>query len=48
MVVSEGRTLTIEQVPIGDLQAKLLNLALNKISGDWDHELLARLLSDLQ
>jgi DNA modification methylase len=116
MVVSEGRTLTIEQVPIGDLrpalfnprrisddglealtrsirkfglvdpiiarredrtvigghqrlvaarrlglktvpvifvdlspeQAKLLNLALNKISGDWDQELLARLLSDLQ
>ncbi len=116
MAVSEGRTLTIEQVPIGDLrpapfnprrisddelealtrsiqefglvnpiiarredkivigghqrlvaarrlgletvpvifvdlsveQARLLNLALNKISGDWDQELLARLLADLQ
>lgn len=28
-------------------QAKLLNLALNKISGEWDQELLARLLKDL-
>ncbi len=28
-------------------QAKLLNLALNRISGDWDNELLARLLSEL-
>src|SRR6266516_4437489 len=29
-------------------QAHLLNLALNKISGDWDEQLLARLLADLQ
>ena len=29
-------------------QARLLNLALNKISGDWDEELLARLLADLK
>jgi DNA modification methylase len=29
-------------------QAKLLNLALNRISGEWDQELLARLLQDLQ
>ena len=28
--------------------AKLLGLALNKISGDWDEQLLARLLADLQ
>jgi DNA modification methylase len=28
-------------------QARLLNLSLNKISGDWDQELLARLLADL-
>jgi DNA modification methylase len=28
-------------------QARLLNLGLNKISGDWDQELLARLLADL-
>lgn len=29
-------------------QARLLNLALNRISGSWDQELLARLLTDLQ
>jgi len=29
-------------------QARLLNLALNKISGTWDQELLARLLADLK
>ena len=29
-------------------QARLLNLALNKISGSWDDQLLARLLADLQ
>ena len=28
-------------------QARTLNLALNKISGEWDQELLARLLADL-
>ncbi len=28
-------------------QARVLNLALNKISGEWDEELLARLLADL-
>src|SRR5215216_2175649 len=29
-------------------QARLLNLGLNKISGEWDQELLARLLVDLK
>ncbi len=29
-------------------QAHLLNLALNRISGDWDEQLLTRLLADLQ
>ena len=29
-------------------QARLLNLGLNKISGEWDEELLARLLADLK
>lgn len=29
-------------------QARLLGLALNKISGTWDEQLLARLLADLQ
>jgi DNA modification methylase len=28
-------------------QARLLNLSLNKISGDWDQELLARMLANL-
>src|SRR4051794_17366622 len=48
-----ARRLGWKQVPViflevGDEQAKLLNLALNKISGDWDDDLLARLLADLQ
>ena len=34
-------------VDLSQEQAKLLNLALNKISGSWDEELLARLLKDL-
>src|SRR5687767_14056233 len=29
-------------------QARVLNLALNKISGEWDQDLLGRLLQDLQ
>ncbi len=48
-----ARRLGLESVPVifVDLspeQAKVLNLALNRISGDWDEELLARLLADLQ
>jgi len=48
-----ARRLGLATVPVVFLdlspeQAKLLNLALNKISGDWDQELLARLLADLQ
>ncbi len=48
-----ARRLGLETVPviyvdISPEQAKLLNLALNKISGDWDQELLARLLGDLR
>ncbi|MFQ6027182.1 MAG: DNA methyltransferase, partial [Dehalococcoidia bacterium] len=47
-----ARRLGIKSVPVVlvDLspeQAHLLNLALNRISGTWDQELLARLLSDL-
>src|SRR5262249_18336727 len=30
-----------------DQRAKLLNLALNKIGGDWEHEALARLFREL-
>jgi DNA modification methylase len=29
-------------------QARLLNIALNRINGDWDDELLARMLADLK
>ena len=47
-----ARRLGMEKVPvivldISQEQARLLNLALNRISGKWDDELLARLLSDL-
>ncbi len=47
-----ARRLGLASVPVifVDLsaeQARLLNLALNKISGSWDEELLARLLSEL-
>ena len=47
-----ARKLGMKQVPVvlvdlAEDQAHLLNLALNKISGSWDQELLARLLADL-
>ena len=47
-----ARRLGLASVPVilldlsGD-QARLLNLALNRISGSWDEELLARLLAEL-
>jgi DNA modification methylase len=48
-----ARRLGYKTVPVTFLdisleQARLLNLALNKISGDWDQELLARMLADLK
>src|SRR5450830_1243311 len=48
-----ARRLGLTSVPvtwldIGVEQARLLGLALNKISGSWDEQLLARLLADLQ
>jgi len=48
-----ARRLGMKTVPVIFLdltweQARVLNLALNKISGSWDDELLARLLADLQ
>jgi len=48
-----ARKLGIRSVPVifVDLpleQARLLNLALNKISGAWDEDLLARMVADLQ
>jgi len=47
-----ARRLGMDEVPvtyvdISEEDAHLLNLALNRISGDWDEELLARLLADL-
>ena len=41
-----ARRLGLRQVPVE--QARLLNLALNRISGTWDQELLARLLAELK
>jgi hypothetical protein len=48
-----ARRLGLATVPVTWLdlsieQARLLNLALNRISGSWDDALLARLLADLQ
>jgi DNA modification methylase len=48
-----ARRLGLTTVPVTWLdvtvgQARLLGLALNKISGSWDDQLLARLLADLQ
>jgi hypothetical protein len=48
-----ARRLGFSTVPVTFLdlsieQAHLLNLALNKISGSWDEQLLARLLADLE
>ncbi len=47
-----ARRLGMKTVPVTFLdvtieQARVLNLALNKISGSWDQELLARLVADL-
>ena len=48
-----ARRLGYETVPVVFLdisieQAKLLNISLNKISGSWDQELLARLIKELE
>jgi DNA modification methylase len=47
-----ARKLGIKQVPVVyvDLpleQARLMNLALNKVSGEWDQDMLAHLIADL-
>jgi DNA modification methylase len=41
------KTVPVVYVDLPPEKARLLNLALNKVSGDWDKELLARLLADL-
>ena len=40
-------TVPVIYVDVTPEQAKVLNLALNRISGEWDQALLARLLADL-
>ncbi|WP_433943383.1 site-specific DNA-methyltransferase [Paenibacillus sp. SN-8-1] len=44
----QQQELAVSVVDLDDKQEKLLNLALNKVSGGWDDEALARLLDDLQ
>ncbi|MGZ3357585.1 MAG: site-specific DNA-methyltransferase [Isosphaeraceae bacterium] len=41
------KTVPVVFVDLSPEQAHLLNLALNRISGSWDQDLLARLLADL-
>jgi DNA modification methylase len=42
------KTVPVIFVDVSIEQARVLNLALNKISGTWDEELLAHMLADLQ
>jgi len=42
------KTVQVIFLDLSPEQARLLNLALNKISGQWDQELLARMLADLK
>jgi ParB-like chromosome segregation protein Spo0J len=42
------KTVPVILLDISLEQARLLNLGLNKISGEWDQELLSRLLADLK
>lgn len=49
MVGELGHTeLTVSVVSLDDPQERMLNLALNKVTGRWDDEALARLLDELQ
>jgi len=42
------KTVPVVLTDLSQEQARLLNLALNKVSGTWDQELLARFMADLQ
>jgi len=42
------KTVPVIFLPLSVEQSRLLNLALNKISGEWDQELLARMLAELK
>ncbi|WP_141236944.1 site-specific DNA-methyltransferase [Paenibacillus sp. 7523-1] len=49
MVNEQGHTeLQVSVVDLDDQQERLLNIALNKVSGRWDDEALGRLLDELQ
>ena len=49
LVNEQGHTeLQVSVVDLDDQQERLLNIALNKISGRWDDEALGRLLAELQ
>lgn len=49
MVNEHGCTeLAVSVVNLDDQQERLLNIALNKVSGGWDDDALARLLTELQ
>lgn len=49
MVHEQGHTeLAVSVVNLDDQQERLLNLALNKVSGRWDEKALAQLLEELQ
>ncbi|MED2745151.1 ParB N-terminal domain-containing protein, partial [Brevibacillus porteri] len=39
---------TVSVVDLDDISEKALNIALNKISGAWDEEMLAQVLAELQ
>ncbi|WP_409177482.1 ParB N-terminal domain-containing protein [Brevibacillus fortis] len=48
ILVEQGTTeIEVSVVSLDEIQEKVLNVALNKISGDWDEEALATLLSEL-
>src|SRR5688500_13949717 len=42
------KTVPVIFLDLSEEQSRLLNVALNNISGEWDEQLLARLLADLQ
>ncbi|MPY20024.1 ParB N-terminal domain-containing protein [Paenibacillus glucanolyticus] len=49
MVHEQGHTeLAVSVVDLDDQQERLLNIALNKVSGDWDEDALSQLLVELQ
>ncbi|KOP64376.1 adenine methyltransferase [Bacillus sp. FJAT-18019] len=49
MVHEQGHTeLAVSVVDLDDQQERLLNIALNKVSGRWDEEALAMLLAELE